>query len=73
MPMSMHEFGRRVEDLVRECDPECRGVMVLDNGQQIVIGGVRLGEENKFFVVQDLLCKGMWCLFDAVAKGGFQG
>jgi myo-inositol catabolism protein IolC len=67
----MEEFGRRVEDLVRECDPECRGVMVLDNGQQVTIGGVRLASENKVFIVQDLLNKGIWCLYDAIAQGRF--
>lgn len=71
MPMNMEEFNRRIEDLVRECDPECRGVMVLDNGQTVSIGGVRLHDENKVFVVQDLLNKGIWCLYDAIAKGRF--
>lgn len=72
--MRQEEFAARFDELVRELDPECQGVLVLASGQRISINGVKIGEDGTHVAtwarVQDILCKGIHVLYTVLEGGG---
>lgn len=65
--MRLEDFNRRFDELVRELAPDAQGVLILNDGRNFTINGVRIGEDpstpQTWHATQELLCMALHVLY----------